>query len=101
MTVKQNRERGKRAQRELGKLLKMQNVGTLGKDDLRDSSFSVEVKDVAKSYLHKVMEQSERNTPEYYHPLVCIHKRGDEYRDSIICMRVKTWIRLVEQEGKI
>ncbi|MEN6321701.1 MAG: hypothetical protein ABFD82_23505 [Syntrophaceae bacterium] len=86
-----NRNRGKATERDLAKRLGMKRVGVLGKEDLNDGTFSVEVKNRVKSTAHNFMAQCIRNAPIGKTPLVIIHKHKDPHGEDLVCMRLRDW----------
>lgn len=97
-----NRRRGKRVQRKVKKKLislAAENVAALGGEDLRTDKFSIEVKGRVSFVGEGWVKQAEANCPEGKTPLVIVHVFGEEYKDSIVMIRLKNW--LSKEGGKI
>lgn len=86
-----NRKRGKATERYLAKRTGSQRLGIMGKDDLRDDTWSTEVKNRVKSTAHNFMEQAVRNCPVGKTPRVIIHKHGQEHGKDLVCIRLIDW----------
>jgi len=86
-----NRKRGKATERYLAKRTGAQRLGIMGKDDLRDGTFSYEIKNRMKSTAHGFMEQAKRNCAKGKIPIVIIHKHGQEHGKDLVCMELAQW----------
>jgi len=104
-----NRQRGKRAQKKIAEKLNGLDIGILGKVDVLTEHFIVEVKDKAKFVGEKWLEQVEKHKDRKEFKgrkcLVIVHKRGRRYENSIVMMRLKDFLELLNgllpRTGKI
>jgi len=98
---KKNRDRGKRHERAIAKLIGGRRVGILGKHDVEDhkGKFSVECKsrEVLPKWFQKMWEQAERNCPEMLVPLLVIHKLNQRYEDDWVIMKMKDFLELRDE----
>ena len=99
---KKARDRGKRNQRNVIKLLKeydkeLRNVGIAGAEDLVGKTLVVEAKErenLPKWLLHAFDQLREQDHPEKIH-VVQIHLLRRKHLNDIIMMTMKTFIRLL------
>ena len=93
---RKNRQRGKRAQRNIAALLgeDAMNVGTLGKCDILAYDFAVEVKDRASFVAEKWMKQAENNAILGLTPMVVVHIRGTKFTESLVLIRMRDFLEM-------
>lgn len=94
-----NRQRGKRTEKSIAKLLDGKRIGILGKDDIQtyDGRFSIEVKDRKKCVVTGFMEQAKRNCGEKI-PLVVLHITGSRHDEDIVMMRMENWKEMLDEK---
>jgi hypothetical protein len=90
-TAVRNKRQGRKVQTELAKRLGGDNVGTLGGEDIKMATMSVEAKHCAKFVGEKFMEQAEKNCPEGKTAIVIVHTKGKRFARSIVLMRMGDW----------
>jgi len=96
MTANQNRNRGKRNEAALAKLLRGKRMGILGKDDLDLGMFSAEVKIMAEfpKRIANDMAQAERNAPDGKIPILIWHVGNQRREHDLVILRLGDWIDL-------
>lgn len=101
--ARQNRQRGKRNERALARLMGMERVGVFGKEDGRDGMFSAEWKSRKKFIGKAWMEQAVVNCPKGKIPLVVVHVTNQRRADDLVMVKLSDWLdlhgSLEKQEG--
>lgn len=92
--ARRNRQRGKRNEKALAKLMNAERVGIFGKEDGRDEMFSMEWKSRKTFVGQKWMEQAVTNCPEGKIPLVTVHVTGQRRMNDLVMVRLCDWIDL-------
>ena len=94
-----NRQRGKRSQKKIAEKVNGIDIGVLGKIDVLTEKFIIEVKDRAKfigeNWLEQVEKHKDRKEFKGKKCLVIVHKRGRRYENSVVMMRLKDFLELV------
>ncbi len=93
--AKKNRQRGKRNEKVLSKLLGMDRVGIFGGEDAKDERFSAEFKSRKKFVGMKWMEQTVKNCPEGKIPIVVVHVMNQRRQNDIVMIRLKDWVDII------
>ncbi|MBP7232194.1 MAG: hypothetical protein KBA28_09705 [Syntrophaceae bacterium] len=91
MNPAQNRNRGKKTEQNIAKIIGGKRLGILGKDDVQTDAFSFEIKDRLKFSGTGFMEQAVRNCAENKTPAVIVHVTGTRHDDDLVMMRLKDW----------
>lgn len=107
MEAKKNRRRGKVAQKQISRLLNGLDIGILGKADVLSEYFIVEVKHRKKFIGENFLQEAEaykeiykkENKFEDKIPVAIVHVYKKQYKDSIVCIRLKDLLALIE--GKV
>jgi len=89
VVARRNRARGKATEKAIAQRFGGQRMGIFGREDVRMSLFSVEVKDRRKFVGQGFMEQSVRNCPEGKIPLVVVHITGQRRVNDLVMVRMK------------
>ncbi|MEM1672149.1 MAG: hypothetical protein QXT86_08875 [Archaeoglobaceae archaeon] len=96
-----NRKRGKRAQKEIAKLLEGLDIGILGKADILTELFIVEVKHrktfIGESFLQEAENYQKEHKLFNKIPIAVIHTFRKKYEDSIVCIRLKDFLSLLKE----
>lgn len=106
MEAKRNRRRGKRAQKHVARLLSGLDIGILGKADVLSEHFIVEVKHRKKFIGETFLQEAEDYKKSYEKeskfknkiPIAIVHIYKKQYKDSIVCIRLKDLISLLEEK---
>ena len=97
MLASKNRERGKRNEAALAKILNGKRIGLLGMEDIEHHRFSFEVKSYQRYAGGRVMEQAERNAPEDKIPIAIVHEKNKRHNGDLVLMRLNTFLELTEE----
>lgn len=97
-TTNKNRHRGKTFEKHIAKLTGGDRVGIFGGTDvvcesngISGEKWSIECK-TRKSFTGKsFMDQSVRNSPFEYTPLVIVHVVGQRHDNDLVMIRMKDW----------
>ncbi len=98
-TQRRARQRGKRNQVMIAKLLDGDNRGIIGKEDVRvDNKYYIECKEREElpKFLTKMLGQAKYNCPENKVPVVQIHTLGSKYMDDLIIIPMYHFIELIK-----
>jgi len=100
---KRNRDRGKRHERAIAKLLGGKRVGVLGNHDVEDGEgrFSVECKSAEKYpkwFEHKI-KQTINNCQTGKFPLLVIHKLGQKYLDDWVIIKMEDFLEVLKEKA--
>ena len=95
-----NRNRGKRHERNIAKLLGGKRLGVLGKEDVSHSKFSIECKSREKlpKWFADFWEQTIRNSEPNKVPLLILHKFGQKYLDDWVVIRMEDFLEIFNEE---
>jgi calcineurin-like phosphoesterase family protein len=93
---KRNRNRGKRHERNIAKLLNGKRLGVLGKHDVENETYSIECKSREKlpKWFQQMWEQAVRNCEEDKIPLLVIHKLRQKYLDDWVVIRLEDFLKI-------
>jgi len=97
MNANKNRQRGKRAERKVAKILKAKRVGILGKSDVEHPLFSFEVKSRQKFIAEKWFAQAVKNCEKDKIPAVIVHIVGRHYDNDYVIIRLKDLINILDR----
>jgi len=99
---KRNRDRGKRHERAIAKLLRGRRLGVLGSHDVEDGKglFSVECKSMEKypKWFEKKIKQTIRNCASDKKPLLVIHKLKQKYLDDWVVIRMEDFLEIFNED---
>lgn len=98
MNPVKNRRRGKRAQREIAKILKGLNIGILGNIDIITEKFAIEIKDREKVSVENFLIQAEKNNKYNKTPIAIVHIRNKPYLKSLVIIRLEDFLKLIPQD---
>jgi len=87
--VSLNRDRGKRAEREIAKRLGGRRIGTLCAEDILHPVYSIECKSRIAFAGERFLEQAERHCEKGKTPLAIVHVQGQRHGNDIVLMRLK------------
>lgn len=92
--ARKNRQRGKRNEHALARLMGMERVGIFGGEDGRNEMFSAEWKSRKKFIGKGWMEQAVVNCPKGKIPLVVLHVTNQRRADDLVMVRLSDWLDL-------
>lgn len=92
--ARKNRNRGKRNEKALAKILKASRVGVFGGEDLTDGKYSFEAKSRKQFIGSSWMDQCEKNCKGKI-PVVIVHVTGQKHEDDFVIMKLKYWKELL------
>jgi hypothetical protein len=88
-----NRDRGKRSERVIARLLNGTRVGTMGNEDVHlDGPWSAEVKSRKCFVACEWMAQATRNAPDGKTPVLIVHVHGKRHNDDLVIVKMEDWI---------
>jgi hypothetical protein len=95
---KKNRNRGKRHERNIAKLLKGRRLGVLGRHDVETERYSCECKSREKlpKWFQQMWDQTVRNCEEGKTPLLVIHKLKQKYLDDWVVIRLEDFLEVLD-----
>jgi len=99
LTAIRNRRRGKAFQSKVGKMTNGENIGTLGGEDVRHHTYSIEAKSFKSYRGESVMRQAEANCPEKKIPIAIIHINGQRHNKDLVQMRFEDWDNLANPKS--
>jgi len=97
--VIQNKRRGRAFQAKLSKMTNGMNVGTLGGEDIKHHTYSIEAKAYKAYRGEAAMKQAEANCPENKIPVVIVHITGQRHENDIVHMRFRDWDKLANPKS--
>lgn len=86
--ARKNREKGKRNEKAISRLLKASRVGIFGGEDLAKDNFSIETKSRKTFVAEKWMQQAEKNSKGKI-PVVIVHISGKSHENDLVLFRLK------------
>lgn len=92
--ARQNRQRGKRNEKALAKLMGMDRVGIFGGEDGKNDMFSAEFKSRKKFIGRGWMEQASGNCPPNKIPIVVVHVTNQRRCDDLVMVKLSDWLDL-------
>jgi hypothetical protein len=92
-----NRNRGKRNEKKIAKLLNGERVGLFGGQDIKTELLSIEAKSRVSFVGRKWMEQCIRNCPEGKVPVVVIHTHNSKHSDDLVIINIEEFKKLLEK----
>jgi len=87
--TKNNRRKGKNAERKIAKILRGKRVGVLGKADVEHPLFSFEVKSRKKFVVGSWFSQAVKNCEKGKIPAVVVHITGQHFKNDFVIVRLK------------
>lgn len=93
--VKQNRQRGKNAEKRVAKFFNGIRLGILGKEDVITDKFSIEVKSREKLSFEKYYYQSVKNNEKRKIPLLFMIKKHQKISEGYIIIKAKDFKKLL------
>ena len=92
-----NRNRGKRHERAVVKLLGGMRTGVLGGEDIYHSKFSIECKSRQKipKWFAKMWEQTLRNCKDKI-PILVLHELHKQQLDDLVVISMRDFLKLLE-----
>jgi hypothetical protein len=84
-----NRDRGKRAEREVAKRVGGKRIGVLCGEDIEHAVFSFEVKSRQTFVASSWMLQAVRNCPAGKCPAVVVHVHGKRHDDDMVILKMR------------
>ncbi|HQO99973.1 MAG TPA: hypothetical protein PL042_05115 [Caldisericia bacterium] len=95
--ARSNRQRGKRNEKDLCKILGGERVGIFGGEDIaiKDKKISIEAKSRQSFVAEKWMEQSEKNCKGKL-PLVIVHIKGKNHNKDLVLIRLEQFKDLIK-----
>ena len=93
-TAKQNRKRGKDAERTIAKLIGGRRVGILGKEDIEHPDYTVEVKSRKAFAGAGFLEQAEKHNTGDKTAIAIVHVTGQKHDNDIVMMRLKDFLTM-------
>ena len=97
MNPKNNRARGKQAEKHLAKMTGGFRVGLLGATDVITNVFSWEVKSRIRSTVTSWVDQSSRNCQKGKIPAVFLHIKNKPYEQGLVILRWQDFKAIVDQ----
>lgn len=99
--MKNNRRKGKRAEKRVAEILEGERLGILGGEDVRTDLFSIEVKTRKSFSGTKFLEQAIKNNKKGKIPIAIIHINHTHYKNSIVLIRLEDFLKLLKKgEGE-
>lgn len=94
---KKNRDRSKRHERTVAKLLGGKRIGILGKEDVEHPKFSVECKSRQEipKWFSDFWKQAVDNCEEGKIPLLVIHETQKRYKDDWVVIRMEDFLEVL------
>ena len=83
-----NRKRGKNTQRKIAQIVKGNNTGTLGGEDIAHPDLSIEVKHRKMFVGSTFMSQAMRNCPKGKIPIVIVHVHGKRHLHDLVLIHL-------------
>jgi len=95
--ARSNRQRGKRNEKALAKMLGGERVGIFGGEDIviKDKKFSIEAKSRKSFVAEKWMVQAETNCKGKL-PLVIVHIKGKNHNKDLVLLRLEEFQELTK-----
>ena len=93
-----NRNRGKRHERNIAKLLDGRRLGVLGQHDVETADYSIECKSREKlpKWFVDFWEQAVRNCEPDKKPLLILHKLGQKYLDDWVVIKMSDFLEVLD-----
>ena len=95
---KRNRNRGKRNEKALAKILGGKRVGLFGGQDVEHDTYSFELKERVSFAGNGFMKQCERNCPADKIPVVIVHVHQTSHNRDLVMMRLSDWVKIADVE---
>lgn len=95
--ARQNRQRGKRDEKETAKAFEGKRIGVLGKEDVEHPLFSIESKSRKSFVAKKWMEQAENNCPEGKIALVKCHVLNQKREKDLVIVKLKDFLKIIKK----
>jgi hypothetical protein len=91
---KQNRDRGKRAERAVATMLGGKRVGIMGGEDVQHEVYSIEVKSRKSHSVFSWFRQCINNNKDKKIPMLVLHEHGKRHENDLVCLSMKDFIEV-------